>query len=283
MSNRPDHLSDDVITQFLRTRSADPDLGLLNDLMRTVEATPQDRPWLGLRPIQLPPRTLLIVAIALLLATMGAIAVGAGLLRPDPTSVERMVTIVDAVEAINARDVAALRSAFAADGLLEFPGVDGRAGREGEVYMSDKTVDEVASPAGQPTSWWMRLLDSWGLEARLGSCRTQPESRISCAVVTAWHVLQIEIGEEWTFDFDGVRVRRLQMVRVDPDPSNRVLPLGFADLERWEAWLRETHPEQAERLLPTGPDVFAHYYFRFGLGADPAEIRASIREYVARR
>jgi hypothetical protein len=27
------------------------------------------------------------------------------------------------------------------------------------------------------------------------------------------------------------------MVRVDPDPSNRVLPLGLGDLDCWEAWL----------------------------------------------
>ena len=73
------------------------------------------------------------------------------------------------------------------------------------------------------------------------------------------------------------------MARVDPDPSNRVLPLGLGDLERWEAWLRETHPEQADRLLPTGPDLFGHYYFRFGLDASPAEIGASIEEYLESR
>ena len=72
MTERPDHLTDDAITQFLRMRSADPELGLLDDIVRTVGSTPQDRPWLGLRPILLPRRTLLIVAMALLLATMGA-------------------------------------------------------------------------------------------------------------------------------------------------------------------------------------------------------------------
>ncbi len=82
MSHRTDHPTDDVITQFLRTRSADPDLGLLDDIMRTAGAAPQDRPWLGLRPIALPRRTLLIVAVALLVAAMGAVAVGSGLLLP---------------------------------------------------------------------------------------------------------------------------------------------------------------------------------------------------------
>jgi hypothetical protein len=95
--------------------------------------------------------------------------------------------------------------------------------------------------------------------------------------------LGVTLSEEWTFDFDGTRVRRLQMVRVDPDPSDRVLALGLGDLERWEALLRETHPDQAVRLLPAGPDVFAHYYFRFGLDASPDEIGASIEEYLESR
>ena len=144
--------------------------------------------------------------------------------------------------------------------------------------MSDWTLDGDNFP-----EVWMSNLDRWGLEARLGSCRAESESTISCGVRTRWHVLQIEIGEQWTFDFEGTRVRRLVMARVDPDPSNRVLPLGLGDLERWEAWLSETHPEKADRLLPTGPDIFGHFYFRFGLDASPDEIGASIREYLASR
>jgi hypothetical protein len=273
MSHRPDHLTDEVLPVFLRTRSADPDLGLLDEIMRTVGATPQDRPWLGLRPNLLPRRTLLIVAIALLLATMGAIAVGSRLLQPD-LPVERMTVIGQVIDAVNDRDLGSLRSSFAADGTLEIPGVDARAGREGDVFVSD---------GWRPDEHWMRLVDPWGLEARLGTCRTRVASTISCAVVTRWHVLQVEIGEEWTFDFDGGLVTRLQMVRVDPDPPNRVLPLGLVDLQRWEAWLRVTHPEQADDLLPTGPDPFAHYYFRFGLGASPDEIGASIEEHLESR
>ena len=53
MSNRPDHMTDELITQFLRARTADPDAALLNDIVRTVEATPQERPSLGLRLIPL--------------------------------------------------------------------------------------------------------------------------------------------------------------------------------------------------------------------------------------
>jgi hypothetical protein len=86
MTERTPGLTDEAIAQFLRTRSADPELGLLGDIVRTVGATPQDRPWLGLRPVQLPRRALLIVAAALLLTTMGAIAVGSGLILPNPGS-----------------------------------------------------------------------------------------------------------------------------------------------------------------------------------------------------
>jgi len=278
MTIRSDHLTDDAITQFLRTRSADPDPGLLDDIVRTVGATPQDHPWLPLRPLVLPRRTLLVVAMALLLASLGAVAVGSMLVQPDPVPAVQQNTIRDVVGAMNARDLPALRSTFAADGNLGFPSVDARAGSEGEVLMSDWSLELEGFP-----EVWMGDLAEWGLAAELGSCRPQSESTVACAVVTRWHVLQLEIGEQWTFEFDGDRVTRLEMVRVDPDPPNRVLPLGLVDLERWEAWLRETHPEQAERLLPSGPDIFGHFYFRFALDASPEEIGASIREYLASR
>ena len=83
MSERTDQVTDDAIAQFLRTRTADAEPGLLDDIVRAVAATPQDRPWLGLRPVRPTGRTLLIAA-ALLLATIGAIAVASGLLLPKP-------------------------------------------------------------------------------------------------------------------------------------------------------------------------------------------------------
>jgi hypothetical protein len=278
MNSRLDPLSDEIITRFLRTRSADAELGLLDDIMRAVEATPQDRPWLRLRPMALPRRTLLVVAMALLLASLGAIAVGSRLVQPDPVLAMQENTIRHVVGAMNDRDLGALRSTFAADGALAVPSVDTRAGREGDVLMSEWSLDVANFP-----EVWMGDLEEWGLAAELGSCSPVSESTVNCAVVTRWHVLQLEIGEQWTFEFDGDRVTRLEMVRVDPDPPNRVLPLGFVDLARWEAWLRKTHPEQAERLLPNGPDLFGHFYFRFALDASPEEIGASIREYVASR
>jgi hypothetical protein len=87
MSNQPNRLSDDLIARALRMRSADPDPGLLGEILRAVEATPQPRPWLRLGPPLLSRRAVLIVAVALLLATAGALAIGARLLLPEPPPV----------------------------------------------------------------------------------------------------------------------------------------------------------------------------------------------------
>ena len=129
---------------------------------------------------------------------------------------------------------------------------------------------------------WMENLDRWGMEAELGSCEAVAASTMRCAVITRWHTLQVEIGEAWTFELEADRVTRLEMLRVDPDPPDRLLPLGLTDLAAWEAWLRTTHPDQAAHLLPSGPDIFGHMYFRFGLDVSPDEIAASIREFLVR-
>jgi hypothetical protein len=228
------------------------------------------------RPARLGFRTALVLLAVLGLLAVAAFAFVIGSRAPNRASVE-MTVVEQVIDAINSRDLGSLRSSFAADGgMLEFPNVDGRS-VEGEVSMAHWSLVLENFPEA-----WMGALDRWGLEARLGSCRPRPGSAISCAVVTRWHVLQVEIGEEWTFEFDGARVTRLEMVRVDPDPSDRVLPLGLGDLDRWKAWLRANHLEQADRLLPTGPDLFGHFYFRFDLSS-PDEIGASIREYLASR
>jgi hypothetical protein len=84
MTERSDPLTDAAIAHFLQSRSADPNPILLDDIVRAVEATPQRRAVYGLPSIALPRRTLLVLATALLLATMGAIGVGSRLVQPDP-------------------------------------------------------------------------------------------------------------------------------------------------------------------------------------------------------
>ncbi len=217
---------------------------------------------------------LLALMALLAFAAVAAFVVGSRL-GPGPSQLAVAARIV---EAANTRSLESMRSLLAEDGVLEFPSVDSRAEREGEIYMSAIEMSVEDFPEA-----WMDNLDRWGMQAHLRSCREVSSSTISCAVVTRWRTLQVEIGEAWTFEFDGRRVTRLQMLRVDPDPPDRLLPLGLSDLTRWESWLRETHPAQAAALLPSGPDPLGHMYFRFGLDASPDEIGDSIREYLETR
>lgn len=213
---------------------------------------------------------MLVLLVLLAAALLAAFAVGSWLeLRNPRLGVAELV-----IEAVNARDLESFRSLLAEDAVLEFPAIDLRAGGEGQLYMTD----------GYNPGEWMGLLDdNWGgMDAHLGSCQSVAAATLSCAVRTRWRTLQIEIGEEWTFEFDGERVAHLQMLRVDPDPPNRAMPLALADLKAWEAWLLETHPDQAARLLSSGRDVFAHLYFPYDW-TNPDEIGASISEYLATR
>jgi hypothetical protein len=59
-----------------------------------------------------------------------------------------------------------------------------------------------------------------------------------------------------------------------------LLPLGYTDLDRWESWLEENHPDQAAVLLEETPLIVS--FLRY----DPTyaeEIGASIREYLDSR
>jgi hypothetical protein len=221
------------------------------------------------------------MALLLAIAVLGAVAgVGALLRGPAPVPAQQMTVIRQVVEAINSRDGGSLQSYFTADGVLVSPGFMGRPQEGYVMFPRDEELSEPGVPEG-----WMGRLDSWGLQAQLGSCRLGAEASINCAVSTRWTRFQVEIGEEWTFHLDGPRVSRLEMMaRLDPDPSNRVLPLGLGDLRGWEAWLSETHPQQADGLLVTSQELFLFptFYFPYRL-EDAAEIGASIEEYVESR
>ena len=230
------------------------------------------------RPVRTGRFALLVLATVLLL--MGLIA-GLTVLGTSPrdTNGPAELTVAGQIlEAVNTRDLESLALLLADDAHVVFPWVDGRAGREGEVYMDEWEIVTEAFPDS-----WMTNLDRWGMEAHLGSCQRVAESTISCAVTTRWRILQVEIGEAWTFAFDGGRVIRLEMLRVDPDPADRLLPMGLSDLSTWQAWLRDTHPAQAARLLPSGPDKFGWMYFRFSVDSTPEEIGDSINEYLEAR
>ena len=218
-------------------------------------------------------RTLAVLTVValLLLVAVAAFVVGS---RLGPQT-SQLAVAAHVIEAVNARDAESLRTLLGEEeGVLEFPAIDTRGGGEGQIYMTN----------GYAPHEWMGMLDTnWGgMEAHLESCRAVGAATISCAVRTRWRTLQIEIGEAWTFEFEGVRVTRLEMLRVDPDPPDRLMPLALADLSAWEAWLRETHPAQADDLLVEDNGLFAHLYFRYDW-TNPDAIGASISEYLETR
>lgn len=183
--------------------------------------------------------------------------------------------IQQVIDAINSRDIAALRSSFTADAIVVLP----QLSSDGELRVMASDWD--VSIEGFLEAW-MSSAETWDLEAALGSCRYlgQNSGSIQCDVTTRWHTLQVEMGELWTFDFDGTTgLTRLEMDRIDPNPANRTLPLGLDDLAAWETWLAETHPEQASTLL-SGDELFWNFYFRYHFENSEA-IGASINEYLA--
>ena len=223
-------------------------------------------------PTQRGSLALLALVALLAAASVSAFAVGSWLTRNAQLGVAGQI-----LEAVNSRDLDGVQSLLAEDASLEFPEVLANGRRTELMIMGNHTVSDGDGLR------WMGEVDRWGMQAHLGMCREVDASTVTCAVVTRWPTLQLEIGEAWTFEFQGQRVSRLEMLRVDPDPADRKLPLGLADLEDWQAWLRETHPEQVDDLLNPGPYLFEQFYFAFGLDASPDEIGASISEYLQAR
>jgi len=178
--------------------------------------------------------------------------------------IEQMATVRQVVGAVRDRDEAALASFFTNDGTFEpWVGWGPHPVRRGEII-----------PA------WMRNVEAWGLEFQIRSCEPDTRSIIECDVRTRWHTLQMEMAEQWTFLFEGRHLESLVMTRSDPDPTNRLLALGYSDLDSWESWLKETHPGKAAVFLPDKEErrLFANF-----LRYDPTlaeEIGASIQEYL---
>jgi hypothetical protein len=214
--------------------------------------------------------TLLIVIGLLLAGMVAALAIGSW--PRLPTTGEPAV-IGQVVDAVNSRDLAALRSSFAAGANVVLPQVRSDGLQENAASDWEVSTEDFLEA-------WMSPIDAWDMEAELGSCQAETESTFRCDVTTRWHVMQVEIGEEWTFEFDGPEVTRLEMALVEPNPTNRTLPLGYDDLASWESWLEETYPEQAARL--SGNDLIWPFYFRYH-HEDAEAIGASIWEYLETR
>jgi hypothetical protein len=267
----PDARLDRLIAEVLADRANDAYVAALPVEVVRDRVAPRVRS--RLRSVASPTRVgrtmVLVAALGLLIAALAAAwAIGS---RPRPIVPWLPAAMTDA---INDRDVARLRSLFASGAILEYPSVDARIA-EGRVFQNPASVDKDGFLAS-----WVLSLDDWGLQAELRPCRPGPEETIECEVRTRWDALRLEIGETWTFAAVGEHVTRLDMVRSDPVAPGGALPMRLGDLDAWMDWLRQTHPDQAARLLPTGPDLFGWHFFRFGLDASPSEIRASIIEYL---
>lgn len=202
-----EHLSDDAITQFLRTRSADLDLGLLDDIMRTIGATPQDRGWRGIRPVFVPRRSLLMIALALLLVTMGAIAVGSQVLPPE-LSVEpaRLPTTPDAwerVAIVTPQGIGSVASlATSPHGLLAVvQGGDTPEGGDGPTRLVVSTDGRNWTPVPEGQHPILSTTNDFGLPSVLGTDRG---------------FLLIQLQEVWMSE-DGNDWRRLAAPATDPD------------------------------------------------------------------
>lgn len=271
MSNHPYRLTDDRLADLLRARAVDPDLTLLDEILRAAAATPQTRPLLG-RPGWLSSPRVVLVVLALLAALAASIAVGARLIPPDPDPLNRLPATHEVVAAINARDANAVRSLLAADATVVL--VQVQSDGEDESPMSDwsLTVENFLEA-------WLRSVERWGLEAEIVSCEASV-SVVECEMVARWHTLQVEGLEKWTFHFDGSEVTRLETARLDREPETRMLPLSHRDLESWDAWLAETHPAEAQ--WHAGDPLFWNFYFRYD-GARAVALRRLIDEYLQTR
>lgn len=172
------------------------------------------------------------------------------------------------VEAINAGDADAFLGVVDPEGSFDLKG--GFAENTDDLFGHlQQHFDE------QPlVRAWISIVDAWGLEVVLTSCRPRvaaddngflmqvvegEDAFLLCDVRTRWHMLSLELGEEWQINMRGDKVTwfgQWSAPRLrDLNPEPRQLALGYDGLEAWEAWLEQTDPAAAARYLnPRGLD-----------------------------
>ena len=272
MSDHPYRLTDDQVAELLRARTADPDLTLLDEILRAAAATPQTRPLLE-RSAWLSSPKVVVAIIALLVALAASIVVGARLIAPEPDLLNRLPVARELIGAINARDADAVRSLLASDATVVLMQVQSDGDRQSPESDWSVTIDGFVGA-------WLAAADVWDLEAEIVSCREASASVVECEMVARWHTIQVEGLELWTFSFDGREVVRLETARLDREPETRTLRLSHRDLQSWDAWLRESHPTEAGRL--EGDPLFWNFYFRYH-GSQADVIDRLIEEYLESR
>lgn len=164
------------------------------------------------------------------------------------------------LDAINARDTDSFVDVFTSEGSFSPRGTF--TASSGFTNNNHPVADTHLVEA------WMGINDAWDLEVDLISCDEvdlRPDTRVSdrsdlrvhCEVATRWHNLSLEIRERWVYEFDGTKLVWMHLSeRLDLNPAERDLPLGYDGLEAWEEWLKAHHPGDAARFLNqrmTGP------------------------------
>lgn len=234
---------------------------ILDELVRAVQTTPQQKRSLGASIIGVSPAVQLGTAAAVI-ALVATIAIGLWSVRnigteaPAPpvpagrTPETQMSTIRALVAAVNARDTDAFIGAFAVNGAFD-PRGDFEA--SSSVFGNSQPIADANLVRA-----WMMIPEAWGLESELRACDLDTESRphydradfiVRCEVTMRWHALSLEVREAWKFEFLGARVNWWDYGLLDINPADRALPLSFDGLVEWEAWLAATQPEAATRWL----------------------------------
>ncbi|MEX2251596.1 MAG: hypothetical protein WD895_05940 [Acidimicrobiia bacterium] len=212
---------------------------IASELRRHTPQVDQHVPWDRIQSAAMAQRRrrrspILVTATA---ATLVVLLVGLVLRNNDfpPTgevAPTQMEAIRQTVAAANSQHEENLRRLFAEDAEVS-PGV------WGSISVTTPTFVDA----------WFFNLDAWGFEGEAVECRPVGAG-VDCEVRARWHTLSAESVEEWSFVFDGDVIRTLTITRVDPNPSDRVLPLAMSDLDDWENWLESTDPATARRLIP---------------------------------
>jgi hypothetical protein len=218
-----------------------------------------------------------------LVGGMGSLFIreGAVLAQGDPMrSVDRMIG------AVNRADADAFVAVFAPDGRFLSPGsFDDSRG---------PSVTQFALPISDPelVRAWMAVNETWGLEAEVVSCAadadpfgtyTGADAWVECEMVARWPRLSLELTDRWRFELRGARLIGWYALSSTQGRPDRVLPLGYHELQAWEAWLEANHPDDAARWLNEDWTIDGQRFAGEVIPYDPTyadEIEASIDDYL---
>lgn len=185
---------------------------------------------------------------------------------------EQSAVIARHAAALNSRDAEAFVDVFADNGAFN---PRGTFAASSSLFRSDLPIADRSLVES-----FVAINEAWRFEAEVLACDQLSKSEYQrrygvyddsdlyghCAVKSRWPALSLEIGEWWTYEFNGTDIRYWGQAVRDATPASRALPLGLDGLLDWESWLGATDPDAAARLLnprelpvtvPCGPCEFS--------------------------